>query len=277
MLWLAIVALGGLAWSMYSAAALLACNHVKGHCNFQLTSNRRLYWGVMDETTGVMNKATWLEANESCIHFGSQLVSISNASTNEAIAAQLTNSINGQCDAAWFGASDIEQEGVWLWTGGNSGLQIMYNVSTGVEDAPWSPQQDVRNNKSQHFLHWEPNGLNAAGVLAEERDCALVGQVGNWSARNCAERHCFFCEWSEGQKDMAESFSFALGGKSIEDSVWQLMIMCSACLVYLLWIAEILVSHWKIGVRIRLAKNRKELEGISGTTVCIHYSLSVSY
>ena len=114
--------------------------------------------------------------------------------------------------------------------------------------------------------------VDAAGVLAEDRDCALVGQVGNWSARNCAERHCFFCEWSEGQKDMAESLSLALGGKSIENSVWQLMLICSACLVYLLWIAEIIILHWKIGVRVRLAKNRKELEGISGKMVALNNS-----
>jgi hypothetical protein len=147
MLLLAFVAVGALVWSMYEAAALLACNHEKGNCNFQVAANRRLYWGVPDETGMEFSKATWNEASAACTAYGSTLISISNSSENDAVSAQLTNSFKGACADSWIGASDSEKEGVWHWTGEGSPGQVTFNA--------WTPPQDMVNNKSQQV--WEPN------------------------------------------------------------------------------------------------------------------------
>ena len=261
---LTLVAFCVMMWSMNEVAGLLACNHERGSCNFQPSSRHRLF--------AHQNMKTWEDANATCVKYGGALISISNASENEMASRQLTNSFKGSCPDAWIGASDKDEEGVWLWKGQNSPDPVTFNGSVDLRDAPWMPQQDLTNNRtSVHVTHWEPNGLSASDEPAEERDCGVVGKAGNWSARSCEEMHCFFCSWSEGQADVHWSWASALGGPGVETSSWRMLLIALSCLVYLMWMAEIYILHWQIGVRIKYSKDVKELESIGGTHILIQF------
>ena len=67
----------------------------------------------------LLGQSTWLAAENEAISLGGHLVTINNAAENSWVAATFSN-FGGQEKSLWIGLNDQAQEGVFVWTSGET-------------------------------------------------------------------------------------------------------------------------------------------------------------
>ncbi len=108
----------------------------------------------------IPEKKTWLEARAICSELGGYLVCISSEEENQFVAGLIPE--EGHC---WLGATDMQDQGVWVWTDGSD---FAYSN--------WGPG--------------EPSG-------GDRQDSLWMGRAGLWDDfwDNFGGITCFVCEW----------------------------------------------------------------------------------
>ncbi|MBN1653677.1 MAG: C-type lectin domain-containing protein [Deltaproteobacteria bacterium] len=117
---------------------------------------------------------TWGEASDNCSNAGLFLVRIDDAAENNFIASNISGEY-------WTGATDSENEGVWVWA---------VNGETFWVRNP--PQNRDNKNERRLFANWaegEPNDQNNS-------DCARIcaSENGKWKDMECDRRYGYVCE-----------------------------------------------------------------------------------
>jgi hypothetical protein len=111
----------------------------------------------------------WADASASCMAAGMQLIAITDDALNQWLADQIG-------EEAWIGASDIAEEGTWVWEGQSSPF--------------WSGDQygSAQDGAYERWYPTEPNdGLDA------DSDCAVIDGNGYWHDRACGDAHPYIC------------------------------------------------------------------------------------
>jgi hypothetical protein len=115
----------------------------------------------------------WSEAYDNCSDAGLYLVRINDAAENTFIDSNIS-------DDHWIGASDLETEGVWIWTVDHERF--------------WTRNPGNPSNISAQgpFVNWapgEPNNNN-------ESDCARISasENGRWKDKECDSLYGYVCE-----------------------------------------------------------------------------------
>lgn len=116
---------------------------------------------------------TWREAYENCSNAGLYLVRIDDAEENAFIDSNISNDY-------WIGASDLEAEGVWIWTVDG---ELFWNVNTP------HPNNDNAQGLYVNWASGEPNNNN-------DSDCARISasEKGGWKDKECNSLYGYVCE-----------------------------------------------------------------------------------
>ncbi len=123
-----------------------------------------------DEVYAFCGLADWQEADAACRNEGQTLVWLTDP--EESAWVRGTADSFGLGDV-WLGANDLQYEGAWQWTSG----ETFWVDGAGVEGA---------------HAQWASGEPNSA---SESDDCAVAReQDGLWSALECAQRRSFVCK-----------------------------------------------------------------------------------
>ncbi|XP_035994268.1 macrophage mannose receptor 1 [Fundulus heteroclitus] len=106
------------------------------------------------------NKISWSDAQLACRKDGGDLVSIRNVEDQSFVISQLGYA---SADELWIGLNDRKTEGLFDWS----------------------------DHTTVSFTSWE---FGRPAVATNQEDCVLIrGEGGNWSDRDCKEKHGFIC------------------------------------------------------------------------------------
>lgn len=110
---------------------------------------------------------SWQDARDACRELGYELVTIDDAAENEWVSATAA----GESESAWWiGASDVAEEGVFVWL---NGAPVAYSN--------WAPR--------------EPNNLLGEDCIElRPRSAGASGTPGAWNDVRCTANNAFVCE-----------------------------------------------------------------------------------
>lgn len=113
-----------------------------------------------------LEKQTWTQSQKSCTLYGGMLAEIETSEENDFIVQTIFKPYVGDGPYVWIGASDIKEEGTFVWN--SIGLPLKFS----------------------YWKSGEPNDLTG------NEDCvhAYVGEGGRWNDRACTDVYRFLCE-----------------------------------------------------------------------------------
>ncbi|XP_058837792.1 C-type lectin 37Db-like [Topomyia yanbarensis] len=125
-------------------------------------------------------KANWFRATEHCFSFGMRIAIVPTPQDHNAVVEVIKQSeiFNNESTIIWLGASDLAQEGTYVWHA--TGARLQY--------ANWHPGQPDNYQGNEHCL-----------ALMN-----IPGQGWKWNANDgpCVGEHYFVCDNAEAYKQV---------------------------------------------------------------------------
>lgn len=120
---------------------------------------------------------TWLESQKFCVDHGMSLLKLETADENTQVLAAAAGLPNGGIEWAWLGATDIANEGSWVWEGGVHFWQGEANgMPVDGRFSAWMESQPNNSNGEEHCArafpataNWTDGdcGVTSAGLICE--------------------------------------------------------------------------------------------------------------
>ncbi len=175
----------------------------------------------------------WQTASDHCKKLGGHLVTVSSQKENNFVSKLIKNNY------IWLGASDADEEGVFLWETGET-------------------------FKYTNWLSGQPDNYN-------EQDRIGMMPSGKWDDAYAAAQVCFVCEWgvlSAGEEAKLDSGSFAalntFGDRFTDwynglDNFWKPIITVAGCLSWIIIpLAVLLIIECVKGVFAKKREKRRK-------------------
>ncbi|MBX3043941.1 MAG: T9SS type A sorting domain-containing protein [Candidatus Kapabacteria bacterium] len=162
----------------------------------------------------VKTKQSWTEAAAYAISQGGHLVHIESREEQDAVYNAIVQNIEttytvvmdgGGVAYVWIGATDIEEEGVWVWDGTNSGAGKVFWTGQGTAGSGNGATVD------DSFINWggieqygsprEPDNFNnmqdAAAIALEPwpKNMGILGKAGEWNDISTTNQLYFVIEF----------------------------------------------------------------------------------